>query len=354
MFLALKEIKKEKFRSGLVIVMIVLIGYLIFILTSLALGLARENTAAINSWGINKVALNVNSNVDMRQSLVTKKQAGQLTDKEAYLGETSVVAKNAAKKKISAVFVGLEEKQFIARNLKISQGHKVNGPHELVVDSSLKDKGFKLNSTLYLNGSTTPYKIVGFVENAKLNIAPVFYGQLDTWKALRGIGTQGAGPTASAVVSKNAKYDNDQTGVQTYTKQQIINKLPGYTAQNSTFVMMIAFLMVISLVIIAVFLYILTMQKLPNYAVLRAQGIPGKVLAGATISQSFLLVVSGVLAGGLLTALTAVLMPVTVPMSFDVPILVSAGVGLLVMGLLGSLVSLKSVLNVDPVKVIGG
>ncbi len=44
MFLALREIKKEKLRSGLIIAMIVLISYLIFILTSLALGLARENT----------------------------------------------------------------------------------------------------------------------------------------------------------------------------------------------------------------------------------------------------------------------------------------------------------------------
>lgn len=47
MFLALKEIKKEKLRSGLIIAMIALIGYLIFILTGLALGLAHENTDAL-------------------------------------------------------------------------------------------------------------------------------------------------------------------------------------------------------------------------------------------------------------------------------------------------------------------
>lgn len=49
MYLALKEIRKEKLRSGMIIAMIVLISYLIFILTSLALGLARENTDAIDS-----------------------------------------------------------------------------------------------------------------------------------------------------------------------------------------------------------------------------------------------------------------------------------------------------------------
>ncbi len=41
---------------------------------------------------------------------------------------------------------------------------------------------------------------------------------------------------------------------------------------------MIAFLMIISLIVIAVFLYIITIQKLPNYAVLRVQGIANKVL----------------------------------------------------------------------------
>ena len=38
MFLALKEIKREKLRYSLIIGMIVLISYLIFILTSLAWG----------------------------------------------------------------------------------------------------------------------------------------------------------------------------------------------------------------------------------------------------------------------------------------------------------------------------
>ena len=93
MFLALKELKKEKLRSGLIIAMIVLISYLIFILTSLALGLARENTAAINSWGAQRIALNSTANTDLRQSFLTKEQVGTLSKKEAVIGETSVVAK---------------------------------------------------------------------------------------------------------------------------------------------------------------------------------------------------------------------------------------------------------------------
>ncbi|WP_230678610.1 ABC transporter permease [Lacticaseibacillus zhaodongensis] len=294
MFLALKEIKKEKFRSSLIVAMIVLIGYLIFILTSLALGLAQQNTDAINSWGISRITLNANANVDMRQSFLTKEQVGKLSSKEAVIGETSVVAKAKHHKALSAVFLGLKKQQFIYKNIKLESGRNAHSSHEVVVDTAFKNSGYKLGSKFKLNDDKKKYTIVGFTDKAKLNIAPVVYGQLQTWKSLRGIMM---GPVASAVVSKNANYKTKQSGAKTYSKQQVIQKLPGYQAQNSTFVMMIGFLMVISLIIIAVFMYILTMQKLPNYAVLRAQGIPSRVLVGATVAQSVLLVVSGLIIG---------------------------------------------------------
>lgn len=351
MFLALKELKKEKLRSGLMIAMIVLISYLIFILTSLALGLARENTAAINQWGAQRIALNSTANTDLRQSFLTQQQVGKLSQKEALIGETSVVAKASGHKQLSATFIGLKSHQFIAQNLKIESGRQARHAYEVVADDSLKRAGYHLNSQLKLNDTAQKFTIVGFTKNAKLNISPIIYGQLTTWQSLRNLTN---GPVGSAIVSQNNHYQTTQKGVKVYSKQQVINKLPGYTAQNMTFMLMIGFLMVISLIIIAVFLYILTMQKLPNYAVLRVQGIPSKVLVGATISQSVLLVLSGLAIGALLTAITAIMMPAAVPMAFDLTILGAVGVGLLIMALLGGLIPVRSVLNVDPISVIGG
>lgn len=47
MFLALKEMKHEKLRYGLIVAMIVLISYLMFFLMGMMLGLQNENDAAI-------------------------------------------------------------------------------------------------------------------------------------------------------------------------------------------------------------------------------------------------------------------------------------------------------------------
>lgn len=351
MFLALKEIKKEKFRSWLIIVMIVLISYLIFILTSLAIGLARENTDAINSWGVEKITLSSTANVDMRQSLLTKKQVGTLTKDEAYLGETPVVAEAKGHKQQSAFFVGLKPNQFIAKNIKLDSGRWVKRSHEVVADDSFKLKGYQLGDKFKLADDKSKFTIVGFTKRAKLNVTPVLYGQLGTWRTLRGIPM---GPITSVVASKNSQYKTAQSGTKTYTRQQIINKLPGYQAQILTFALMISFLMIISLIIIAVFLYILTMQKLPNYAVLRAQGIPSRVLVSATISQSLILVASGLVIGTILTVITGFVIPAQVPMAFDIPMLAAVGLGILIMALIGSLIPVRTVLKVDPVSVIGG
>ncbi|GEO63632.1 FtsX-like permease family protein [Companilactobacillus nantensis] len=353
MFLSLKEIKKEKFRYGLIIGMIVLIGYLIFILTSLAMGLANQNTDAINSWNINSVALNKDANTSLTQSLITNDNAknAKLTKNEAYIGQASVVVKKSGLTKESAQFLGLKPNQFIAQNLKLSSGHKIQKTNQVVVDEQFKNDGYQLGDKIKFNSESQNYTIVGFIKNAKLNIAPVVYGNISNWKNIKNLN----GPfAASAIVSKNAKFSMKDDQVKTYSISTFISKLPGYSAQNSTFTFMIAFLMIISLIVIAVFLYILTIQKIQNYAVLRAQGIPAKTLVNATISQSVILVVSGLFIATILTGITAFAMPNAVPMSFNIPILSAVGLGLILTGLLGSLIPIKIILNVDPVSVIGG
>ena len=52
MFLAIREIKKEKLRYGLILTVVVLISYLIFILSALALGLADADAVGAGIAGI--------------------------------------------------------------------------------------------------------------------------------------------------------------------------------------------------------------------------------------------------------------------------------------------------------------
>ena len=352
MFLAIKEIKREKLRYGLIILMIFLISYLIFILSALATGLASENTQALESWNAQKVVLNKNANVSMSQSILTKSDLKKdaLTKDEALVGQIPVVVKNSKRPQISAQFIGIKKEQFIYHDQELIAGRRAKKNYEVTVDQAFKAKGYRLGDKLALNGSTKKYRIVGFVKNAKINIAPIIYGTLQSWKKLR----QGM-PTlrAAAIVSRNPDYNYNYQNCKTYPINQFIKKLPGYTAQNMTFELMIGFLYVISLIIIAVFLYILTIQKLHNYAVMRAQGIPSSTLVKATISQALILVLAGLIIGLIATMITVKVLPPAVPISFTPQIILTGTIGLLVTAIIGSLIPVRSILKVDPAQAIG-
>lgn len=352
MFLALKEIKHEKLRYSLVISMVVLISYLIFILTSLAQGLSSQNTAAIDTWHAQQIVLNKNSNISMRQSFITKQQGKQLKQgkNEALIGQANVVVKHPNAQKISATFIGIKPSQFIYQDMKLTSGHLPKNNHQVVLDSSFQNDGYKLNQWIKLNSLEQKYQIVGFTNNAKINISPIVYGFLSEWNEISNLNTNFIG---NALVTKSTSYKVNSSDLQVYSINKFINNLPGYTAQNTTFEFMIGFLMVISLIVIAIFLYIITNQKLPNYAVLRAQGIPAKTLVINTISQSLILVISGILIGALLTYLTSIFIPASVPMTFNLPILSAVGLGLTLTSILGAILPIWTILKIDPIKVIG-
>lgn len=352
MFLALKEIKHEKLRYGLIVLMIFLVSYLIFMLSALAIGLADENTQALESWGVQKVAMNDTSNVNMAQSFLTKKdiEKAKIGKKEAVFGETRLAAKAKNRPTVSATFIGIKSDQFIYKSIDLAAGHNKLNNKDVVVDVAFQNKGYKLGDEIKFGNSDTKYKIVGFAKNSKINIGPIVYGSLKTWHKLDQVMP---GAEISAIASQNPKYEFNNKNVKTYTYKQVANKLPGYSDQNMTFAMMIGFLFVISLVIIAVFMYILTMQKMHNFAVMRAQGIPAKTLVGATVSQSLILVIAGVVISLVAMLLTFKAMPSAVPMMLTPEIIVVGCVGMLLMGVLGSLIPIKSILKVNPADAIG-
>ncbi|BDR56608.1 FtsX-like permease family protein [Xylocopilactobacillus apis] len=351
MFLAIKEIKHEKLRYGLIIGMVMLISYLVYFLSGLATGLAAQNTQAIESWDTQTIVLNKDANVSLTQSLITTSQSKDLnlSNHESYVGQTPVIAKQSGHKSVSTQFIGVEKDSDIYDKVKIESGRKVENDNELVADDTLKNNGYKLNDEIKLSSSTKKYQIVGFTKNAKLDIAPVLYGTLSTWRTLKSLPQTFK---ASGIVSTSKDFNVKESGLKAYPVSKFIVKLPGYSAQNLTFTFMIAFLMIISMVVIAIFLYILTIQKLPNYGVLRAQGIPAHTLIINTISQAVLIVAIGIIAGAIITLITVKFLPSAVPVAMDYSSLAGVTAGMLLTGVIGSLIPVHLIRKVDPIQLI--
>ena len=94
------------------------------------------------------------------------------------------------------------------------------------------------------------------------------------------------------------------------------------------------------------------MQKISHYAVMRAQGIPARHLILATVTQSIFLMISGVIGGILLTLLTSVAIPMSVPVIMNWPLISLMAVGLIVLGMIGSLLPVRMIIKIDPVQAL--
>lgn len=345
MFLAIKEIKHAKVHYGLIIAMVTLIGYLIFMLLGLMLGLANENTAAIDAWSTKTVVLSKGANVNLNQSLIKTADLPPLKAGDSLVGQSPVVIsrQTGAAHKQSAQLIGLRADQPIYQHLELVSGHRPKDSRQVVLAANLRTKGYHLGDRIKLAGQKQSLTVVGFAKDGMLNMTPIVYGNLQLWQAVKG-GPQFA---ASAIFSQRT-FQLDTTALKAYPRATYVNKLPGYTAQNKTFAAMIGFLMIISMILLGVFLYILTMQKLPNYAVLRAQGIPGRTLMMATISQAAVLMVSGGLLSLLLTRLTMLGLPQSMPFQLSWSLAAGLTLALVLLGMIGALIPVKMIQRVQP------
>ncbi|NLT85486.1 FtsX-like permease family protein [Leuconostoc sp.] len=353
MFLALNEIRHEKMRYGLIVSVISLVSFLIFILSALSLGLANQNTAAIDSWKTTSALMTKNANGNMGQSLMTKNQLDSTSKyddtAQVAISPTNVKRTNSSTSQ-SVQFIGVNFNEYIFKDLTVTMGHLPKNKSEIVISDKLND--LKIGDRVYIGLDNNSFKIVGKVSDAQYNMAPAIYGSINNWAVIKGVGNQFYG---SGLISKEKlPTKNLSSNLVIYDKSTFLSKLPGYAAQNTTFAFMIVFLIIISLVVVTIFLYILTIQKLPNLAVLRAQGIPSKYLLKNTFGETLLIMITSVVLGLILTTISGILIPAGVPMYFNIPLIAGVGIGIVITGLIGSLIPMKIIAKIDPVSAIGG
>lgn len=352
MFLAIHEMRKEKLRYSLVIAVIALISFLIFILSALALGLSRENTSAVTTWRVESIAMSSDANGNLAQSLLPQDKVTQLASAQKNTSSPVGVAQAILKNdnlRLATTYVGLRPQDYHFNRLMLTTGHLPHTSQEVVVSEKLQQSGLHIGDQATMGLLNQKLTIVGFVKNASYNMAPVVYGDLHNWAPIKGLS---ANFYASGLMS-DTKIAGVQ-GVRVFTKQALFNNMPGYAAQNKTFEFMIAFLVIISIVVVAIFLYILTMQKMPNFAVLRTQGIPSRYLVLNTLSETALIMSLSVVIGLVVCYLSSLGIPSVVPMYFDIKLILGVGLGLIVAGMFAAFIPIRLIVKIEPIQGIGG
>ncbi len=149
-------------------------------------------------------------------------------------------------------------------------------------------------------------------------------------------------------------FKNIPAKTQSISKATLVENIPGYTAETSTFALMIGAMIGIMLLIIGIFMYILTIQKIAMYGVMRAQGIRTRAIIAALFWQILMLAVTGVAIGAGLLGLTQFILPKAMPFYANPPLFIAIAAALILMSLVGGLFSLRRILHIDPLAAIGG
>ena len=71
--------------------------------------------------------------------------------------------------KVDVAILGINPGSFLEPNIVEGQRLSLDDPTGVVVNTTLKDEGFKLGDTFQLDGTTESLTIIGFVENETYN-----------------------------------------------------------------------------------------------------------------------------------------------------------------------------------------
>ena len=168
-----------------------------------------------------------------------------------------------------------------------------------------------------------------------------------TFQALAVTVAPGADPAAVA-----SAIDEATGSTETVTRDEAVLALPGVKEQSSTLSAIINTTFLVVGIVVALFFALVTLERSALYAVLKAIGASSRQLLVGVVVQAVVVAGAALAVGGLLTFLLSLVVPPGVPVQFEGGRALQVVVGVLVASVLGSAVSLRRVIKVDPADAI--
>ncbi|MEO3944494.1 ABC transporter permease [Gorillibacterium sp. CAU 1737] len=368
MYLALREIRHAKLRFALVVTIMLLVSFLVLFITGLARGLAYDTTSALETMKADHFVLEKGADNRFGRSLLTGNELDAAqevvgSDKALPLAVrmSTVSIEGAAVKKDVTLFTVDADSWLLP---DVMEGSTITSTSEghVLADKKLKSAGAEVGTVLKDPASGMSWTISGFVDQSAYSHTPVvFLNQKDGAKLRAAFRSQASTQTDSYNViavqaTKEQVHELAQRLPETdiIPRQDAIDAIPGYSEEQGSFTLMIAFLYVIAAFVLAVFFYVITLQKLSQFGILKAIGARTGTLAAGLIVQVLLLSVGSAGISLLLVRFMMQALPDTMPFRLGTAtMLLTAGAFVLV-AVLGSLLSIGKVARTDALEAIGG
>ncbi len=362
MKIAWNEIKYQPKKFILIELLITVLMFMVVFLSGLTNGLGRSVVAQIDNYGNLNYILSADSEGIIPFSSITAKDQETIqilvpSNNAGLTIQRATVRQTEDSNTLDITYFATDDdgrilKPLISESLANFSSLKKN---QVILDDSFKEEGIKLGDKIIDKTSKQELEVVAFAADAKYGYSKIGFISSESYTAIRRTMDPNFQWQPQTIVTKAQLTSSDlPENLFVADQQQIINKVPGYKAQNLTLRMITWVLLLASSAILGVFFYILTLQKLNQFGVLKAIGMSMRSITYIQLCQLTIVSLFGVAIGLGVTAIMVPFLPNTVPsvMTFKDISIVSAS--FVFTSILCGALSLLRIQKVDPVDVIGG
>lgn len=379
MYLAIKEVWRNKGRFLLISLVIALITTLVLFIAALAEGLALSNREYLSKLDADLIVFQ--KDVD---NLIATSRIGRskINDIRRVDGVKEVGAIGAAtgalifpdgRESVNVSLIGIEPDS--PGMPPVLAGRTINtlkGNEAVVETRFLSRYGIQIGDMIKIKtiqGTKEKYfdlQVVGQSDSQQYQYAPTMFIPFKTWDQIKpqAVRTGSDGELTSNVIAVKLinpeemelmadRIKNQVEGIEVIDKAATIEAVPGYRVQQNTLNTQQIFTLLIGVLVIGGFFQIQLLQKVPLIGVLKAIGASNWIIAVSVISQIIVVTTFGVLLGSAITLLLSVALPAGIPIVFNGSSVIIAVVSLLAIGPIGGLISVRVAIQVEPLIALG-
>ena len=362
MYLALRDLRFAKGRFVLMGGVVALITLLLVLLSGLTAGLGNQSTSALAALPADQIVFGApagdSAKASFTESEVTRTQLADWAAREGVanagllgISQSRFQALGPAGAPSGTASVAV----FGTEGSGLAPGPVTEGT--VVVGTSLaKELGLQAGSRATVGG--TELTVSAVVPDQWYSHTGVVWTTLGDWRKLAHITGQDAAATVIAVTSDGQSLDvdaaNAAAGTVSTTRDGSFQALGSYKSENGSLLLMQAFLYGISALVIVAFLTVWTVQRTRDVAVLKALGASsGYVLKDAMV-QAAVVLLAGAVTGGAAGVAGGILAAKAAPFLLTAETILLPIAGIVVLGLAGAALAVRSITRVDPLLALGG
>ncbi|GER81314.1 MAG: ABC transporter permease [Anaerolineales bacterium] len=376
-YLAVKEIVRNRGRFLLVSLVIALITLLVLFIAALGEGLGNSNKQYLANLDADMLVFLEKADFVIPSSRVDKTLARTIRRVDGVESAGIIAASNTAillpnDEVLKVSILGIEPGTpgapavLEGANLQSELAAEVLIDRNVALRTDIKvGDRITIRSTQGTEDQFYELKVVGMTDGNLYQFAPSIFVTFSNWDKMRTKSDAEVGrqSTTVNVVAVKVKSGADIETVKANILARVSNveiadvptaiaNVPGYSAQQSTVNTQAVFTLLIGILVIGGFFQIQVLQKVPQIGVMKAIGASNDVVGWASVIQIMVVTAIGVAIGGGLAYVFSLTFPPTVPIIFNGTNSLIAVIALLLIGPAGGLVSIIYAVRIEPLKAL--